>query len=46
MSILKRRGADPSARTKIDDHATSLEEAVRLNHLRGAEALRSAGAGS
>ena len=39
---LLARGADPKARTNVDDCATPLEEAVILGHARAADALRTA----
>jgi len=40
IELLLARGADPSARTNIDDYATPLEEAERGNHHAAAAALR------
>ncbi|NBJ09798.1 ankyrin repeat domain-containing protein [Microvirga arsenatis] len=40
VEILLQRGADPNARTRIDECATPLEEAEYLGRVRGAEALR------
>jgi ankyrin repeat protein len=41
---LLRRGADPEARTNVDDCATPLEEALILGRSKAAVALRTAGA--
>ena len=43
VSLLLARGADPTARTRIDHYATALEEAEYFGHRIGAEALRRAG---
>ena len=43
VRVLLRRGGDSSARTRIDGYATPLEEAVKFDHQRGADALRDAG---
>jgi len=43
IEILLAAGADPSARTNIDDHETPLEEAERAGHKEAAEALRRLG---
>jgi ankyrin repeat protein len=40
IELLLARGADPCARTNIDDYATPLEEAERGNHHAAAAALR------
>lgn len=40
VEILLQRGADPNARTRIDECATPLEEAEYLGRVQGAEALR------
>lgn len=40
VEILLRHGADPLARTRIDEYATPLEEAALLGKPRAAEALR------
>jgi uncharacterized protein len=40
VEILMRHGANPQARTRIDECATPLEEAELLGRLQGAEALR------
>ena len=40
VKLLLEHGADPEARTRIDEYATPLEEAERLGHKVGAEALR------
>jgi ankyrin repeat protein len=40
ISTLLELGADPNARTRIDDYATPLEEAETLGHTEIAEALR------
>lgn len=40
VEILLRHGADPKARTRIDDYATPLEEAELFGHAVGAAALR------
>jgi len=40
IEILLRRGADPQARTRIDECATPLEEAEYLGHVLGANVLR------
>lgn len=46
VRLLLARGADPHARTRVDDLATPLEEAERLGCARAARALRpGAGAG-
>ena len=42
VRILLAHGADPSARTRIDEYATPLEEAERFGHATGAAALRAA----
>lgn len=41
VKLLLQHGADPTARTRIDDYATPLEEAERFGHEIGAAALRS-----
>ena len=46
IELLLRWGADPSARTSIDDHATPLEEARRLGMVRAAAVLEAAVAAS
>jgi ankyrin repeat protein len=40
VELLLQHGADPEARTRIDDYATPLEEAERFGHTSGAAALR------
>ena len=40
IAALLDLGADPNARTKIDDYATPLEEAEMLGHAEAAAALR------
>lgn len=40
IGLLLARGADPEARTRIDDHATPLEEAAALGREAAVEALR------
>ena len=40
IEILLARGADPAARTDVDDHATALEEAELLGRAAEVEALR------
>lgn len=40
VEMLLEHGADPEARTRIDDYATPLEEAERFGHTIGAAALR------
>lgn len=42
IAWLLKRGADPEARTDVDDHATPLEEAVILGREKAAQALRDA----
>jgi len=46
VELLLAHGADPAARTRIDDLATPLEEAERLGQRRVAEILRKASAGT
>ncbi len=43
IGLLLRGGADPSARTDIDDHETPLELAVRAGNMRAAAALEAGG---
>jgi uncharacterized protein len=45
VELLLAHGADPTARTNIDDFATPLEEAENLGRTKAAEALRRAGKG-
>lgn len=40
IDLLLAHGADPGARTNVDDYATPLEEAERLGRAEAAEALR------
>src|SRR4051812_616835 len=40
VELLLAHGADPEARTRIDDYATPLEEAERFGHRAGADAVR------
>jgi ankyrin repeat protein len=40
IALLLAHGADPSARTRIDDHATPLEEAEHLGRAAAARMLR------
>jgi ankyrin repeat protein len=40
IELLLARGADPTARTNVDDHATPLEEAEHLGRREAARALR------
>jgi uncharacterized protein len=40
VELLLRYGADPDARTRIDNYGTPLEEAEHFGHRIGAEALR------
>lgn len=40
VTMLLDRGADPAARTRIDNYGTSLEEAEQFGHEIGAAALR------
>jgi ankyrin repeat protein len=42
VALLLAHGADPEARTRIDDCATPLDEAERFGHSTGAAALRRA----
>jgi uncharacterized protein len=43
IELLLAHGADPSARTRIDEFATPLEEAQNLGRSQAVEALRQAG---
>ena len=45
IALLLARGADPAARTRIDECATPLEEAANLGHTETVAALKKAGAG-
>lgn len=40
VTLLLSRGADASARTRIDHYATPLEEGLRFGHSMGVDALR------
>lgn len=46
MELLLAHGADPNARTNIDDHATPVEEAERAGHREAVEILRKVAHGS
>jgi ankyrin repeat protein len=45
IALLLARGADPEARTRIDECATPMEEAAMLGHAEAVEALKKAGGG-
>lgn len=45
VELLISRGADPAARTRIDDFTTPLEEARRLGHAEVVKVLEKAGGG-